>query len=446
MCLDSGNSAAFEVSRLHDPLNGEPLTVADQRRIPPASPFGQLLQRHRGVSHRNTGPPKGSPGLDDPSARTNSSHEEGWGREDRLPAPLGHRNRVRPGPRRPARGRQLRVRLSDRGTSGPGRVGHGAVNGGVPRMPRRSTPRSARRLPAGESIYTLDDARIRSIAPDVILAQDLCRVCAVPSGAVEEALGVIGCQAEVVSLDPGGLDEVIGCVGRVGQATGTEARAEALMDELRSRVDAVRRTGARPARPGSSFSSGPIPRSTPATGFPRWSTRPAANRAGGSAGTLGPVALGGDRGAEIDVTVFSPCGFDLAGAVEQAARSWSDPRHQGSAGSSRSMPTPTSPVRTPGGRRGRTAGRTAPSRPRCTHPRRRCRVAARPRTDALTYVTSSFASSFRQSFRATSGPVIRLRSGNVEAMIASEAASPPMTVAQYAIPGMRNAISTWELR
>jgi hypothetical protein len=50
------------------------------------------------------------------------------------------------------------------------------------------------------------------------------------------------------------------------------------------------------------------------------------------------------------------------------------------------------------------------------------------------------------SFLATSGPVMRLRSGNVEAMIASEAASPPMTVAQYAIPGMLNAMPTREWR
>src|ERR1019366_1792624 len=50
------------------------------------------------------------------------------------------------------------------------------------------------------------------------------------------------------------------------------------------------------------------------------------------------------------------------------------------------------------------------------------------------------------SFRATSGPVIRLRSGNVEAMIASEATSPPTTVAQYVIPGMLNAMPTWERR
>jgi hypothetical protein len=46
------------------------------------------------------------------------------------------------------------------------------------------------------------------------------------------------------------------------------------------------------------------------------------------------------------------------------------------------------------------------------------------------------------SFRATSGPVIRFRSGNVEAMIASEAASPPITVAQYATPGSSNPMPT----
>ena len=74
------------------------------------------------------------------------------------------------------------------------------------------------RVAAGESIYTLDDARIRAIDPDLILAQDLCQVCAVPSGAVEEALDVIGCHAQVVSLDPGRLDEVIACIGMVGAA------------------------------------------------------------------------------------------------------------------------------------------------------------------------------------------------------------------------------------
>ena len=47
-----------------------------------------------------------------------------------------------------------------------------------------------------------------------------------------------------------------------------------------------------------------------------------------------------------------------------------------------------------------------------------------------------------QSFRATSGPVIRSSSRNVEAMIAIDTASPPKTVAQHEIPGMLNARPT----
>ena len=109
------------------------------------------------------------------------------------------------------------------------------------------------RIAAGESIYTLDDARIRAIDPDLILAQDLCRVCAVPSGAVEEALDVIGCHARVVSLDPSRLDDVIGCIGLVGAATGTVARADALDGEPAR----ARRRGTAP---------GPGPRPPPGAG------------------------------------------------------------------------------------------------------------------------------------------------------------------------------------
>jgi iron complex transport system substrate-binding protein len=96
------------------------------------------------------------------------------------------------------------------------------------------------RIQAGESIYTLDRERIRAIAPDLILAQDLCEVCAVPSGAVEEALDALGCQAQVVSLDPAGLDDIIGCIGTVGAATGTDELADQVMSALRQRVDEVR--------------------------------------------------------------------------------------------------------------------------------------------------------------------------------------------------------------
>jgi iron complex transport system substrate-binding protein len=96
------------------------------------------------------------------------------------------------------------------------------------------------RIGEGEPIYTLDRARIAEIQPDLILAQDLCEVCAVPSGAVADALDVIGCRADVISLDPATLDDVIACVGAVGGATGRAREADALMASLRDRVARVR--------------------------------------------------------------------------------------------------------------------------------------------------------------------------------------------------------------
>jgi iron complex transport system substrate-binding protein len=98
----------------------------------------------------------------------------------------------------------------------------------------------ARRVANGEPVYTLDSARIAAIQPDLILAQDLCEVCAVPSGAVNEALAVLGCRADVISLDPANLDEVIAGIGIVGEATGRRATAREVMQRLRSRLDAVR--------------------------------------------------------------------------------------------------------------------------------------------------------------------------------------------------------------
>jgi iron complex transport system substrate-binding protein len=175
------------------------------------------------------------------------------------------------------------------------------------------------RVAAGESIYTLDDVRIREIDPDLILAQDLCQVCAVPSGAVEEALDVIGCHAQVVSLDPGRLDEVIDCVGLVGAATGTGAQADALMTGLRARVDAVRRRVEGRDRPRVLV----LEWSDPPFNAGHWV--PDQVEAAGGVPVLASTGARSRRltweeisGEQVDVTVFMPCGFDLQGAVAQA--------------------------------------------------------------------------------------------------------------------------------
>ena len=96
-----------------------------------------------------------------------------------------------------------------------------------------------------EPLYVLDKELIARIQPDVILTQDLCRVCAVPSGQVEEALDELGCRSDVISMDPQGLDDILESVLDVGRATGTEVRAKELVESLRERVDRVRARAAR---------------------------------------------------------------------------------------------------------------------------------------------------------------------------------------------------------
>src|SRR4029079_18060995 len=93
-----------------------------------------------------------------------------------------------------------------------------------------------------QPVQVLDRDLIRKIQPDLILAQDLCRVCAIPSGQVLDALKGLGSDAEVLSLGPTTLDEVLESILQVGRATGTEASAESLCRDLRLRIDRVKRT------------------------------------------------------------------------------------------------------------------------------------------------------------------------------------------------------------
>jgi iron complex transport system substrate-binding protein len=99
-----------------------------------------------------------------------------------------------------------------------------------------------------EPIYVLDKPLIQRVQPDLILAQDLCRVCAVPSGQVEDALAELGCSADVLSLDPHTIEDILESILAVGRATDRAADAEGMVAGLRARIHRVRgRAGALPS-------------------------------------------------------------------------------------------------------------------------------------------------------------------------------------------------------
>jgi iron complex transport system substrate-binding protein len=116
---------------------------------------------------------------------------------------------------------------------------------------RIQTPREiddAVRASVGESgaLYVLDTDLLRREQPDVILTQDLCRVCAVPAGQVKEALDKIGLpEAKVISLDPNTFEEVLAEIDVVGKLLERSDEAARLTASLHERVAAVRETAKR---------------------------------------------------------------------------------------------------------------------------------------------------------------------------------------------------------
>src|SRR3954466_1136784 len=91
----------------------------------------------------------------------------------------------------------------------------------------------------GLSLYTLDEARIAELAPDVIVTQHICPVCAVSTAQVDGAVRPLPRCPELVSLDPRTIGEVFADVRRVGEVTGHTGEAEMLLADLDRRLAAV---------------------------------------------------------------------------------------------------------------------------------------------------------------------------------------------------------------
>ncbi|HYO14383.1 MAG TPA: ABC transporter substrate-binding protein, partial [Thermoanaerobaculia bacterium] len=102
---------------------------------------------------------------------------------------------------------------------------------------------------SGESLYTLDETRIAELAPDLIVTQQLCPVCAVSTQQVDGAVRPLPRCPEVLSLDPRTLADVFADIRRVGQVTGRGDEAAALVRDLERRLDAVRAAVAGRPRP-----------------------------------------------------------------------------------------------------------------------------------------------------------------------------------------------------
>jgi iron complex transport system substrate-binding protein len=169
-------------------------------------------------------------------------------------------------------------------------------------------------------LYILDRELLRREQPDVILTQDLCRVCAVPSGHVQRALDELGLpDANVVSLDPSTLEELVAQIETVGALLDREDRAKEIAESMRTRIAKVKDTAKRVL----SLSVFALEWSDPPFSAGHW--MPEMIEAVGAVPVLAEkgqpsreVAWHEVRSAGPEVIVFMPCGYYLEEAEEEA--------------------------------------------------------------------------------------------------------------------------------
>lgn len=173
---------------------------------------------------------------------------------------------------------------------------------------------------SGASLYTLAEETIAGLAPDLIVTQQLCPVCAVSTAQVGAALAPLPRCPEVLSLDPRTLGDVLADIRRVGERTGREAAAAALAVALERRLEIVRRRVAGRPRPrvlalewlDPPFAGGHwVPEMIAAAGGLDVAAAPGAHSA----------RLTWEEAARLDpdLVIAMPCGYDTAGAAAQVA-------------------------------------------------------------------------------------------------------------------------------
>lgn len=168
-------------------------------------------------------------------------------------------------------------------------------------------------------IYEIDDETLAGVEPDLIITQGVCEVCAVDHVLVRDAVDRLALDADILTIDPHSVADVLGDIERVGTALGRGERASEVVAELRGRIDRIEQQA-------ETVSSHPrvaiLDWPTPAMVAGHWIPGMVA-RAGGRYG----LAETGDRSEVTDwaaiveydpeVLIVAPCGFGLQQALKE---------------------------------------------------------------------------------------------------------------------------------
>ncbi|MFL5898160.1 MAG: cobalamin-binding protein [Solirubrobacterales bacterium] len=171
----------------------------------------------------------------------------------------------------------------------------------------------------GRALYTLDEERLAELAPDLIVTQAVCEVCAVSYDDVVAVAERLPGRPRVLQQDPSRLGEVLDDVTRLGEAAGAEAGATAVRSALEERLEAVRTAVAAEPRRRVLALEWLDPPFLGGHWIPEMIEIAGGEDVAGPSGQKSPQVAWEDlRGLDPDVVVSMPCGWYLAESRAQA--------------------------------------------------------------------------------------------------------------------------------
>lgn len=182
----------------------------------------------------------------------------------------------------------------------------------------------------GLAVYEVDAEALKRVAPDVILTQDQCEVCAVSLADVERAVrGWTECRANVVSLRPHTFADIYADNLRIAEALGRPQAGERLNGEIKLRLEEIAARVSGRERPRLAF----VEWIDPLMSCGHWMPELIAIAGGinlfGTHGGQSPwISLDDIIAVDPDVILVGPCGYDLAKTREEMRVLDQNPRWQ----------------------------------------------------------------------------------------------------------------------
>jgi iron complex transport system substrate-binding protein len=171
----------------------------------------------------------------------------------------------------------------------------------------------------GEALYGLDREILSELEPDLIVAQDVCAVCAVSFDDVRTIAAGMPGEPHVLSQDPTGLADVLGDATRLAEAVGEPEAGHRLKSELENRLDRVRNAVNGLDRPAVLALEWLDPPFTGGHWVPEMIELAGGRDLLGQPGEKSREVDPGDlAGLAPDLAIVMPCGYDCTAAAAEA--------------------------------------------------------------------------------------------------------------------------------